>query len=291
MTCPAGKTSTGSHDASGKDTTCDATYCDTNEKVVNHVCTACPAGKTSTGKHDASGKDTTCDATSCGTNEKVVAHVCTACPTGKISMGQHDASGPDTTCGAISCGPNKKVVKHKCTTCPAGKTSTGSHDASGKDTTCDATSCGANENVVGHVCTACPAGKTSEGSHDASGIDTTCKVTFALTIRKGKKWACKATRASSHKAYCRCATADNKKAISICNSGCGGPNKVCWKGVGCASNERRCNKNKCTCKPSGSPGNTMTYSMCEYQCKEAGMLVVAGAAGVAAGTNTGCNIN
>ena len=41
-----------------------ATECGPNEKVVNHVCTACPSGKTSTGNHDASGSDTTCEATS-----------------------------------------------------------------------------------------------------------------------------------------------------------------------------------------------------------------------------------
>jgi len=61
VTCPEGTTSTGEHDASGADTTCDATSCGENEKVENHVCVACPAGKTSTGSHDASGEDSTCE--------------------------------------------------------------------------------------------------------------------------------------------------------------------------------------------------------------------------------------
>jgi len=56
-TCPAGKTSTGSHNASGGDATCDATTCGANKKIVNNKCETCPAGKTSTGSHDASGGD------------------------------------------------------------------------------------------------------------------------------------------------------------------------------------------------------------------------------------------
>jgi len=110
--------------------------CGLNEKVLNHVCTECPSGKTSTGNHDASGSNTTCDATMCGPNEKVVNHACMACPAGKTSTGDHDASGPNTTCDATMCGPNEKVVNHVCTECPSGRTSTGSHDASGLDTSC-----------------------------------------------------------------------------------------------------------------------------------------------------------
>ena len=54
-----------------------------------------PDGHTGTSNHDASGDDTTCEATICGSNEKVVNHACVACPTGKISTGNHDASGGD----------------------------------------------------------------------------------------------------------------------------------------------------------------------------------------------------
>ena len=81
-TCPAGKTSTGSHNASGGDATCDATTCGANKKIVNNKCETCPAGKTSTGSHDASGGD------------------------------QHDASGGNTVGEATTCGPNEKVVNH-----------------------------------------------------------------------------------------------------------------------------------------------------------------------------------
>ena len=74
------------------------------------MCTACPAGMTSSGKHDASGDDTTCDATSCDINEKVSSHMCAACPSGKTSNGDHDASGDntecDTTCDATTCDLN-----------------------------------------------------------------------------------------------------------------------------------------------------------------------------------------
>ena len=76
--------------------------CGANEKVVSNACVTCPAGKTSTGSHDASGEGTKCDATRCGPKEKVVSNVCTACPTGKISTGSHDASGEDTACEAGS---------------------------------------------------------------------------------------------------------------------------------------------------------------------------------------------
>ena len=92
-----GKTSTGHHDASGSDTTCNATTCGGNENVSSHTCVACPSGKTSTGSHDASGDDTTCDATTCDVNEEVSSHMCVACPSGKTSTESHDASGGDTT--------------------------------------------------------------------------------------------------------------------------------------------------------------------------------------------------
>ena len=42
--------------------TTEATECSANEKVVDHVCMECPAGKTSTDKHDASGNNTQRDA-------------------------------------------------------------------------------------------------------------------------------------------------------------------------------------------------------------------------------------
>ena len=43
--CPAGKTSSGDHDASGIGAVCDATPCEANEKGVSHASAACPADK------------------------------------------------------------------------------------------------------------------------------------------------------------------------------------------------------------------------------------------------------
>jgi hypothetical protein len=40
-----------------------ATVCAVNQKVVGNACVECPVGKTSPGNHDASGGDTTCEAT------------------------------------------------------------------------------------------------------------------------------------------------------------------------------------------------------------------------------------
>ena len=81
---------------------CQDIICGPDQKVVDYACEACPAGKTSSGNHSASGGDTACDATSCGPDENVVDHHCKACPAGKTSSGSHDASGSDTTCEASS---------------------------------------------------------------------------------------------------------------------------------------------------------------------------------------------
>ena len=66
-------------------------------RVVDHACVECLAGKTSTGSHDASASNTACEATKCGANEKVVDHVCVDCPAGETSACSHDASGSITT--------------------------------------------------------------------------------------------------------------------------------------------------------------------------------------------------
>jgi len=58
--CPAGKTSTGSHDASGGNTACEATLCSVNERVSGNECVACTVGKANPAGNDASGSDTTC---------------------------------------------------------------------------------------------------------------------------------------------------------------------------------------------------------------------------------------
>ena len=45
------------------------------EGLQPFVCSMC-CRKTSTGNHDASAEDATCDATICGINEKIVSHMC-----------------------------------------------------------------------------------------------------------------------------------------------------------------------------------------------------------------------
>ena len=73
----------------------------------------------------------------------------------------------------------------------------------------------------------------------------------------------------SAKAKCRCVSPDNSRAISICNSGCGDPNRICWEGVGCSSSDE-CNKDTCTCKPKDVNGNTMAFAECRKQCAQWG---------------------
>jgi len=59
--CPAGTTNAAGDDASGTDTTCDATLCAANAYVSANACVPCPAGTTNAAGDDASGTDTTCD--------------------------------------------------------------------------------------------------------------------------------------------------------------------------------------------------------------------------------------
>ena len=66
---PAWETSLGDHEASGTETSREATSGGTNENVVNNVCVGCPDGRTSSGDHDAAGIDTLRDATSCDEGE------------------------------------------------------------------------------------------------------------------------------------------------------------------------------------------------------------------------------
>ena len=92
----------------------------------------------------------------------------------------------------------------------------------------------------------------------------------------------------SARAKCRCVSLDKSKGISICNSGCGDPNTVCWEGVGCDSSERGCNKDKCTCKPKDYGENMMTFAECAKQCDRVGMQIPSDDAGVQASKGTGC---
>jgi len=90
------------------------------------------------------------------------------------------------------------------------------------------------------------------------------------------------------KAYCRCVTADNSKGISICNTGCGNPNKICDTTFGCTGG---CNAQKCTCKPHDVATNDMTFAQCKEQCARVNMQIPMGQAGISGSTGTGCNIN
>jgi hypothetical protein len=103
VACPAGTTNAADDDASGANTTCDATLCDVNELVSSNSCVACPAGTTNAADDDASGANTTCDATLCDVNQRVDTFVCEDCPPGVISKATGDlATGVDTDCN-IDC--------------------------------------------------------------------------------------------------------------------------------------------------------------------------------------------
>ena len=73
--------------------------------MISNACVACPAGKTNAEGDDASGTDTTCDATTCAADERVVSNACVACPAGKTNAEGDDASGTDTTCDASDVPP------------------------------------------------------------------------------------------------------------------------------------------------------------------------------------------
>jgi hypothetical protein len=96
--CLPGKTNVAGDDASGANTTCDATICTANQHVVGNACIACPDGTTRPAGDDASGKDTTCSPVLCPANHFVMAKSCKPCPAGQINGAGDDASGADTTC-------------------------------------------------------------------------------------------------------------------------------------------------------------------------------------------------
>ena len=59
--CVAGTTKAAGDNASGADTTCDATLCKANQYVKSNVCTDCESGTTNVAGDNASGADTECD--------------------------------------------------------------------------------------------------------------------------------------------------------------------------------------------------------------------------------------
>jgi len=213
--CPAGTTNAANDDASGADTTCDATLCGANQYVSSTVCTACPAGTTNAANDDASGPDTACDATFCAADEYVSSNACVPCDAGTTNAetivcaanagcssldlggdccptlegtllgcctnGEHggdDASGADTVCAATLCSADEYVSSNACAPCAPGTTNAQDDDASDADTACDVTLCGADEHVSTHACVPCDAGTTNPQGDPASGADTVCVVLF-----------------------------------------------------------------------------------------------------------------
>ena len=67
-------------------------------QVVSHNCVACPLGKTNVKDDNASGPDTTCDATLCAANQRVANNACVACPSGSTNDAGDDASQGNTYC-------------------------------------------------------------------------------------------------------------------------------------------------------------------------------------------------
>lgn len=112
------------------------------------------------------------------------------------------------------------------------------------------------------------------------------------SIPKGATWTIPEEKDVNYKAYCRCVNEDSTKGVSICNSGCGDPNKVCNKTFGCHDSIKGCDKDKCTCKPyEVLIENKMTFNECEKQCKRIDMRMIGDSTDVNTANSTGCGIN
>ena len=116
------------------------------------------------------------------------------------------------------------------------------------------------------------------------------------TIPKGNEWkGLTENRDSQHKAHCRCVDGQITKGISICNNGCGNPNKICDTDFGCTEEEKKCDQNKCTCKPSGlnnnGDENIMTFQECTEQCNRIGMIIPTNNDGRETAESTGCGMD
>ena len=99
-------------------------------------------------------------------------------------------------------------------------------------------------------------------------------------------------QAEDHVAHCRCVSNNGKKAISICNSGCGAPNQVCTTDFGCTAENGQCDNRRCTCRPAGMRfGDEMTFRECQRQCNRVNMRIPANNDEKEVGVHTGCNTN
>jgi hypothetical protein len=164
--------------------------CLENEYVLEHLCEPCPAGTTNPAGDDASGEDTTCDATLCDADQYVLSNVCEACPAGSTNAAEDDASGSDTNCDATLCGTDQYVLSNACETCPAGSTNLAGDNASTSDTGCDATLCSTDQYVLNHLCTPCSGSDTNVAGDDASGTNTACDPDACIGIECGENATC-----------------------------------------------------------------------------------------------------
>ena len=115
-----------------------------------------------------------------------------------------------------------------------------------------------------------------------------------------KRFMCNSVDAEhTPKAHCRCVSmgmAWPRKAISICNFGCGlevlNQGQVCNDSFGCTFDERACNSDKCTCKPASTQhDNMLSRGQCQFECGRVNMMVPATDEQVRSAVDTGCDSN
>ena len=181
--CASGSTNVAGDDASGEETTCDATLCALDEYVSSNACTPCATGYGNAADDGASGGDTTCDGYLCAVDEYVSSNACTACVGGETNAAGDDASGSDTTCSCTASSTSSKDGSDGTFYCINGGTAGGT-TGSCTCTSCDAgyegdnchtaILCAANQRVVSNACTACAEGTQNAAGDEVSGADTTC---------------------------------------------------------------------------------------------------------------------
>ena len=91
-----------------------ACVCGINQYVQANACVSCGAGTTNAAGDNATGGNTSCDATLCGANQYVQANACVACGVGSTNTAGDDATGGNTRCDATLCGVNQYVQANAC---------------------------------------------------------------------------------------------------------------------------------------------------------------------------------